>query len=102
MTMTLARSGATLHVALSDELCIADADAIHQALFAELDADVSLRVDAAGVTRLDTGVAQVLVAASRRVKEIRVEAVSAEWVEAWRVLGLSLVPPVALAPKAAC
>lgn len=93
--MTLTRSGSSVRAVLSEELRTVDADALYRHLLAEIDADTSLAVDAAGVTRLDTSVAQIFVAVAARVRDVRLEAVSAEWAEAWRVLGLRAIPCVA-------
>lgn len=93
--MTLTRSGSVVRVVLSEELRTVDAEALCRDLVAEIDADTSLAVDAADVTRLDTSVAQIFVAVRPRVRDLHVEAVSAEWAEAWKVLGLVPIPFVA-------
>jgi hypothetical protein len=88
MSMTLTRSGSVVRVSLSGELSVADAAEVHRQLFAELDADVSLVLDAGGVTAIDTSIAQIVLLAGRRVRGLRVETPSAAWNGAWRALGL--------------
>lgn len=95
MTATLTREGSVVRLSLSGDLPSAEAESLHQDLFAEIDAACSLIVDAAGVTHLGAAVAQILVVAARRVQSVLVETSSTEWAAAWRVLGMTLVPPAA-------
>jgi anti-anti-sigma regulatory factor len=92
MSMTLHKSGRVVQASLSGELSVADAATLYGQLFAELDAEVSLAIDATAVTRLDASVAQIFLFASRCVRDFRVEPSSAAWTSAWALLGLGFVP----------
>lgn len=87
MSMTLHKSGALVHASLSGELTIVDATAIHSELFAELDGEVSLVIEAAGVTRIDASIAQLLLFATHRVRDCHVESRSAAWDNALALIG---------------
>lgn len=88
MTVAVKRSSTAVRVALSGDLSLSDAAALHRELTAAVDADAALRVDASGVTRVDTGVVQALLFAARRARELRVDARSDAWAAAWTLLGL--------------
>jgi anti-anti-sigma regulatory factor len=93
MSMTLTRSGPVVRASLTGELTVAEAAALYGQLFAELDEEASLVVDAGGVTGLDASIAQLFLFASKCVREFRVEAASAAWASGWTVLGLLFAAP---------
>jgi anti-anti-sigma regulatory factor len=84
----LTKSGHVVHVVLSGDLTVRDAMTLYCKLFADIDSDVSLVIEAEGVTRMDGSIAQLIVFASRCVREVRVEGHSAEWDNAFALLGL--------------
>jgi len=87
MSITLHKSGALVHASLSGELTIVDASAIYSELFAELDGDVSLVIEAAGVTRIDASIAQLVLFASHCVRDCHIESRSNAWDNALALLG---------------
>ena len=87
MSITLHKSGTLVHGSLSGELTIVDASAIHNELFAELDGEVSLVIDAANVTRIDASVAQLFLFASHCARDCRVESRSNAWDDALALFG---------------
>ncbi len=89
MSMTLHKSGALLHASLSGELTVADATAIYGELFAELDGEASLVIEAAGVTRIDASIAQLFLFASHCVRDCHVESRSSACENALALLGPS-------------
>jgi anti-anti-sigma regulatory factor len=87
MSMTLHKSGALVHASLSGDLTIVDASAIYGELFAELDGDVSLVIEAAGVTRMDASIAQLFLFASHCVRDCHIESRSNAWDSALALFG---------------
>jgi anti-anti-sigma regulatory factor len=87
MSMTLRKSGSLLNAALSGELTIADASAIYSELFAELDGEVSLVIEAAGVTRIDASIAQLFLFAAHCVRDCHIESRSNAWDNALALFG---------------
>ncbi len=79
MSMTLHKSGSLVHASLSGELTVVDASTIYGDLFAELDGEVSLVIEAVGVTRIDASIAQVFLFAAHCVRDCHVESRSSAW-----------------------
>jgi anti-anti-sigma regulatory factor len=88
VSISVVKTGSVVRALLADELTVADAADVYGRLFAELDAEATLVVDASGVTRVDTTVVQLVLFASRCVRELRIEAQSVAWASAWTTLGL--------------
>jgi len=87
MSMTLHKSGALVHASLSGELTVVDASAIYSELFAELDGEVSLVIEAAGVTRIDASIAQLFLFAAHCVRDCHIESRSNAWDNALALFG---------------
>ena len=87
MSMTLHKSGALVHASLSGELTVVDASAIYSQLFAELDGEVSLVIEAAGVTRIDASIAQLFLFASHCARDCHIESRSNAWDNALALFG---------------
>jgi len=91
MSMTLHKSGSVVHALLSGELTVADAATIYHEIFAELDDEASLVIDAEGVTRMDGSIAQLFLFASRYVRDFQVNTRSISWEKAFALLGQGLL-----------
>jgi anti-anti-sigma regulatory factor len=87
MSMTLSKSGSLVKASLSGELTIVDAATIYGELFAKLDGEASLVIEAAGVTRIDASIAQVFLFAAHCVRDCHVESRSSAWENALGLLG---------------
>jgi len=87
MSMTLHKSEALVHVSLSGELTVVDASAIYGELFAELNGEVLLVIEAVGVTRIDASIAQLFLFASHCVRDCHIESRSNAWDNALALFG---------------
>jgi len=93
MSVILKKDGQVLHVALSGELNVASAGSLYEELFAQIDDDSTLVLDATQVERVDTSIAQLVCFASKRVREFHLQAASRAWSDAWAQLGLDRAQP---------